>query len=226
MKNRFMSLLLCLAIVFPLTACGSGITQEQYDQLVSEKEDVEKQLEQAQKDLQALQGEYDDYKEKMKPFEEMTAAQAEAEKAKAEQEKAQIEEEEAAKKAAEEEEAARIAEEERLAREEEEAKGYETGITYDELARTPDDFKGKKVKFDGKVVQVMEGDGKVQIRLAVDDDYDTILYCEYNSNIVSSRVLEDDEITIYGISAGLLTYQSTMGGNITIPAVLVEKIDQ
>ena len=226
MKNRFMSLLLCLAIVFPLTACGSGITQEQYDQLVSEKEDVEKQLEQAQKDLQALQGEYDEYKEKMKPFEEMTAAQAEAEKAKAEQEKAQIEEEEAAKKAAEEEEAARIAEEERLAREEEEAKGYETGITYDELARTPDDFKGKKVKFDGKVVQVMEGDGKVQIRLAVDDDYDTILYCEYNSDIVSSIVLEDDEITIYGVSAGLLTYQSTMGGNITIPAVLVEKIDQ
>ena len=226
MKKRHMALLFCLIIVLSLTACGGGITQEQYDQLVSEKEDVEKQLEQAQKDLQALQGEYDEYKEKMKPFEEMTAAQAEAEKAKAEQEKAQIEEEEAAKKAAEEEEAARIAEEERLAREEEEAKGYETGITYDELARTPDDFKGKKVKFDGKVVQVMEGDGKVQIRLAVDDDYDTILYCEYNSNIVSSRVLEDDEITIYGISAGLLTYQSTMGGNITIPAVLVEKIDQ
>ena len=226
MKKGFVALLLCLSIVLPLTACGSGITQEQYDQLVSEKEDVEKQLEQAQKDLQALQGEYDEYKEKMKPFEEMTAAQAEAEKAKAEQEKAQIEEEEAAKKAAEEEEAARIAEEERLAREEEEAKGYETGITYDELARTPDDFKGKKVKFDGKVVQVMEGDGKVQIRLAVDDDYDTILYCEYNSDIVSSRVLEDDEITIYGVSAGLLTYQSTMGGNITIPAVLVEKIDQ
>ena len=226
MNKRLLVLLLCVLTLFSITACGSGITQEQYDQLASEKEELEKQLEQVQKDLQALQGEYDAYKEKMKPFEEMTAAQAEAEKAKAEQEKAQIEEEEAAKKAAEEEEAARIAEEERLAREEEEAKGYETGLTYDELARTPDDYLGKKVKFYGKVVQVMEGDGKVQIRLAVDDDYDTILYCEYQSDIVSSRVLEDDEITIYGISAGLLTYQSTMGGNITIPAVLVEKIDQ
>lgn len=39
----------------------------------------------------------------------------------------------------------------------EEAQGYETGITYDQLARTPDDFKGKKVKFTGKVVQVIEG---------------------------------------------------------------------
>ncbi len=226
MRKRIMVVLLCALTVFSMTACGGGITQEQYDQVVSEKEEAEKQLEEAQKNLQALQGEYDAYKEKMKPFEEMTEAQAEAEKAKAEQEKRQIEEEEAARKAEEEEEAARIAEEERLAREEEEAKGYETGISYDELARTPDDFKGKKVKFYGKVVQVMEGDGKVQIRLAVDDDYDTILYCEYSSDIVSSRVLEDDEITIYGVSAGLLTYQSTMGGNITIPAVLVEKIDQ
>lgn len=226
MKKRLMALLLCASTVFAITACGSGITQEQYDQIVSEKEDAEKKLDQTQKELTALQGEYDEYKEKMKPFEEMTTAQAEAEKAKAEQEKARIEEEEAAKKKAEEEEAARKAEEERLAKEEEEAKGYETGITYDELARTPDDYKGKKVKFYGKVIQVMEGDGSVQIRLAVDDDYDTVLYCEYSSDIVSSRVLEDDEITIYGISAGLLTYESTMGGNITIPAVLVEKIDQ
>ena len=29
----------------------------------------------------------------------------------------------------------------------EEARGYETGITYDQLARTPDDFKGKKLNF-------------------------------------------------------------------------------
>ena len=40
----------------------------------------------------------------------------------------------------------------------------------------------------------MEGDGTVQIRLAVDDDYNTVLYCEYQSDIVSSRVLEDDHI--------------------------------
>lgn len=108
----------------------------------------------------------------------------------------------------------------------EEAKGYETGITYDQLARTPDDYKGSKVKFSGKVVQVIEGDGKVQLRLAVNNSYDNILFLEYDSSLVKSRVLEDDQITIYGISAGTITYQSTMGGNITIPAVLVQKIDQ
>lgn len=108
----------------------------------------------------------------------------------------------------------------------EEARGYETGITYDQLARTPDDFKGKKVKFYGKVVQVIEGSGSVQIRLAVEDNYDTILLGEYSSSTVSSRVLEDDYITIYGTSVGTISYKSTMGGTITIPGVYIDKIDQ
>lgn len=109
----------------------------------------------------------------------------------------------------------------------EEAKGYETGITYDQLARTPDDYYGKKVKFSGKVVQVIEGSGDdVQIRLAVNDDYDTILFGQYSSDIVSSRVLEDDYITIYGMSVGTISYESTMGGTITIPGVYIDKIEQ
>ena len=220
MRRKLFVIMVCIMCVFSMSACGSGITQEQYDQLESEKKAVEDEKKKVDGEL------YDEYKESMKPFEEMTAAQAEAEKAKAEQEKARIEEEEAAKKAAEEEEAARLAEEEKAAREAEEAKGYETGITYEDLARTPDDFKGKKVKFKGKVLQVLEGDDSVQIRLAVNDDYDTVLFGEYESTIVSSRVLEDDEITIYGTSYGLISYDSTMGGKITIPAVSIDKIDQ
>ena len=44
------------------------------------------------------------------------------------------------------------------------------------------------------------------IRFAVNDDYDTILYGGYDPTIVSSRVLEDDEITIYGTSVGLFSF--------------------
>ncbi|WP_225046871.1 hypothetical protein [Lacticaseibacillus kribbianus] len=107
-----------------------------------------------------------------------------------------------------------------------EARGYETGITYSQLARTPDSYEGKKVKFSGTVAQILEGDETVQARIAVNGDYDTMLYAEWPSSAVTSRVLEDDTITIYGVSTGLLTYESTMGGNITIPSVLVAKIDQ
>lgn len=117
-------------------------------------------------------------------------------------------------------------EKERKKAEEKEKQGYDTDITYDELARTPDDFEAEKVKFHGKVVQVMEGDTTVQLRFAVDDNYDQMLYVEYDDEMIDSRVLEDDMITIMGVSQGIITYESTMGGNITIPAILVDKIEQ
>ncbi|EQH94907.1 putative variant TcdC [Clostridioides difficile DA00310] len=121
-------------------------------------------------------------------------------------------------------EEAKKAEEQRK-KEEEEKKGYDTGITYDKLARTPDDYKYKKVKFEGKVIQVIEDGDEVQIRLAVSGNYDKVVLCSYKKSITPSRVLEDDYITIRGISAGTITYESTMGGNITIPGIAVEKIN-
>ena len=127
----------------------------------------------------------------------------------------------AEKKAAAEREAA-----EKKAAAQREAQAYETGITYSQLARTPEPYEGKKVKFYGRVVQVLESDGDVAIRLAVNGDYNAMLYCEYDSSIVSSRILEDDYITIFGTSAGLYSYESTMGSTITIPGVWVSKIAQ
>ncbi|WP_294405607.1 hypothetical protein [uncultured Clostridium sp.] len=106
----------------------------------------------------------------------------------------------------------------------EEAVAYDTGITYEQLARTPDDYKDKKVKFTGRVVQVMEGDKETDLRIAVGDNYDTILFVGYNPNITSTRILENDYVTIKGKSVGIYTYQSTMGGQISIPGVWVDNI--
>ncbi|GIX57766.1 hypothetical protein BPADB04_27960 [Bacillus paranthracis] len=151
-------------------------------------------------------------KKELTAEEKAAAEQAAAEKA-------------AAEKAAAEQAAAEKAAAEKAAKEEEERIGYETGITYDQLARTPDDFKGKKAKFTGKVLQVMEGQGETQLRVAVNGDYDKVLYVAYKSDILNSRVLEKDNVTVKGKSAGIFTYKSTMGGEISIPAMLVEKID-
>lgn len=109
---------------------------------------------------------------------------------------------------------------------EEKARGYETGITYDQLARTPDDYNGKKCKFSGKVLQVMESDNIVGIRLAVNSNYNTVLYCMFSQSIISSRILEDDIITVYGTSSGIYTYESTMRASISIPSMIVDKVDQ
>jgi FtsZ-interacting cell division protein ZipA len=171
--------------------------------------------------------------EKIAEAEKKEAAKKAEEKAKADAKKAEEEKKAAAAKKEAEKVAAEKAAKEAAAEaeakkkaEEEERIGYDTGITYNQLARTPDDFEFKKVKFRGKVIQVIEGDGETQIRLAVNDNYDTILYAAYESDIVKSRILDDDMITIMGISGGLLSYESTNGGTITIPMVYVDKIDQ
>ncbi|PFK30603.1 hypothetical protein COJ18_27680 [Bacillus cereus] len=161
-------------------------------------------------------------KKELTAEEKAAAEQAAAEKAAAEKAAA---EKAAAEKAAAEQAAAEKAAAEKAAKEEEERIGYETGITYDQLARTPDEFKGKKAQFTGKVLQVMEGQGETQLRVAVNGNYDKVLYVAYKSDILNSRVLEKDNITVKGKSAGIFTYKSTMGGEISIPAMLVEKID-
>ena len=190
---------------------NSTCTDSNHTESVAKVSELQTEVENKSKEIETLNAKI----ESAKPWFDMKAEEQKA----IEEENARLKAEEEAKKKAEEEEAKRLAEEE-------EKKGYDTGITYNQIARTPDDYKGKKIKFKGKVVQVMEGDGEVQIRLAVGGDYDKIIYGVYDSSIVSSRVLEDDNITIMGLSAGLLTYQSTMGGEITIPSMLIEKIDQ
>ncbi|WP_338470919.1 toxin regulator [Niallia sp. XMNu-256] len=217
------------AFIALMIGAASGPSQEQLDKANDKIDTLKVELSNETKTVTSLETQNKDLQAKVDeaaPWFEMKdeeRKQAEAEAKAAEEQRLAKEKEkkeaEAAAKAAEEAEKQRLAEEEAK-------KGYDTGITYDQLARTPDDFIGKKVKFRGKVVQVIEGGTETQVRIAVNDDYDTILYAGFDKSIVSSRVLEDDKITIMGLSSGLITYDSTMGGKISIPGVLVEKIEQ
>ena len=134
----------------------------------------------------------------------------------------------------------RKAEEERLQKEKEEKErkeqeekekkekqGYNTGITYSQLARTPGEYEGEKVKFSGKVLQFSEGWASDVVRLAVDGNYDNVLYLIVPKSITEDeRILEDDYITIYGVSEGIETYTTVMGASMSIPSVSVDKVDR
>lgn len=102
---------------------------------------------------------------------------------------------------------------------------YKTGITFDNISRNQKDYEGKLVYFTGEVVQLMEGDDENQIRLAVDGDYDKMILIGYDPEITTSRILEDDNIEIYGMSVGIFQYESVLGQTISIPAVYVDKIN-
>ena len=233
-KKRIIIVSLVLAY---LLGIGShmlvGVKRSVYKSLLSDTANMTNQLKQANTKCENIQKEYDDYKAKMQPYESI---QLEDAKNKTEKESRELAEKKAAEeKAAAEAKAKKEAEEkaaaEKKAAEEqaaaeakaaEEARGYETGITFDNLARTPDAYKGKKVKFSGKVIQVIEGTTETQLRLAISGDYNKVIFCRVpKAKTSATRILEDDYIHIMGVSNGLISYESTMGGTITIPDVSV-----
>lgn len=104
-------------------------------------------------------------------------------------------------------------------------KDYSSSITFDQIARTPDAYEGKLLALTGKVLQVIEGDEDNNLRVAVNGDYDDVVYVVYDQDIMAgTRILEDDKVTIYGESENTTTYQSTLGGNITVPLIYADKI--
>lgn len=205
---------------------SNGKLTDQINELKSTNEESAKKI----KELEAKVKEAEPFfalKETERKEEEAKLKKKEEEaKAKEEEKKAAEKAKKEAEAKAKEEEEAKAAAKAKAEAEEQERIGYDTGITYDQLARTPDDYIFEKVKFRGKVIQVMEGDGITQIRLAVNDNYDTVLYGEFDVSILDSRILEDDTITVRGLSTGLLTYESTMGGSISIPGISIEQIEQ
>lgn len=101
---------------------------------------------------------------------------------------------------------------------------FKPDVSYDEIARHPNDYDGELLTYSGEVAQVIEGDGTTELRIAVDGDYDSIIYGIYDNRILDSRLLEDDKIQFYGESCGIVSYQSTLGAAISIPSMLIYKI--
>lgn len=102
-------------------------------------------------------------------------------------------------------------------------KEYES-IPYSELARNPDAYKGKKIEISGRVLQVSEGSSENQLRVATSGNYDDVVMVGYNPKLVSSRVLEDDRVTVYGTYVGIYSYTSVMGATISVPGVSAKSI--
>ena len=129
------------------------------------------------------------------------------------QEKAQKEAEEEAKRQAEEE-----------AKRQAESQKYETGLTWEQIAR--EGRVGELGKFEGKIVQVMSGSGFTQYRVAINGDYDTIMLIEVLDGISSEVLLEDDYVYFKGMSMGQYTYTTVLGSEMTIPSFIVDEINR
>ena len=95
-----------------------------------------------------------------------------------------------------------------------------TKVSYKELFRNSDKYLLDAVYFKGEVIQVLDdGAGSYTLRVNVTKgEYgwweDTVLLI-YEGD----RVLVDDIVEFVGISSGPYTYESVLGGDITIPAI-------
>lgn len=71
----------------------------------------------------------------------------------------------------------------------------------------------------------MEDTSENILRVAIDGDSNKVVLVSYEPSIMASRILEGDNITFYGTYFGIVTYESTMGAQISVPYVQAEIID-
>lgn len=97
-------------------------------------------------------------------------------------------------------------------------------ISYEDFARNPDNYDDRKVKFSGKVLQVVEINDLVCLRVQVTGNINDVVFVQYAS-MGGARILEDDQIVFYGYAAGLYSYESVLGAKITLPKVMAMYVD-
>jgi hypothetical protein len=135
-----------------------------------------------------------------------------------EESKQRVIDEENARKAAEEE--AKRQEEE--AKKEAEAHKYETGLTWEDIAR--EGKIGTLGQFEGKILQVINSSYGTSYRIAINGDYNTVMYVEDTLGKATETLLEDDYVYFKGMSMGTTSYTTVLGAKVTIPSFMVDEI--
>lgn len=93
-----------------------------------------------------------------------------------------------------------------------------------DVERNPKDFIGKPYKFEGKVIQVLEENIYNNYRIAIDDEYSSVVLVEIvDVSDNENRILEDDYVTVYSQFEDLTSYETITGSEITLPKFFSDK---
>ena len=91
-------------------------------------------------------------------------------------------------------------------------------IGYENLHRYNEDHIGKIVFFSGEVIQVRHISSDSYV-LRVDVNPERFETSALYVNYVGPRILEDDNVTIYGEVVGIKDYKSISGAQVSIPEI-------
>ena len=94
-------------------------------------------------------------------------------------------------------------------------------VSYENLFRNNEEWKGRRVYYRGKIIQVIEGSGnEFQLRANVtkgEFSWDDTVFLRYSGE----RLLEDDVIEFVGRVNGLIKYEAIFGNEVTIPDITI-----
>lgn len=100
------------------------------------------------------------------------------------------------------------------------------GPPYNVLSKNPDNYKGMRCQYKGKVAQAMESMGMTTLRVDITHKgygiWDDTIYVTLGG---STPAVEDSIVVVYGTIAGSYTYESIAGWNITLPWVIAKYVD-
>lgn len=97
-------------------------------------------------------------------------------------------------------------------------------ITYEDLKRKPDYYIGNRVKFSGKIMQVVEAkhtyDGRTCGEYLISSNSD-IIYANvyFDTTDIDYELIDDDKVNIYGVYMGELTYTTVKNIKKTVPRI-------
>jgi peptidoglycan hydrolase-like protein with peptidoglycan-binding domain len=95
-------------------------------------------------------------------------------------------------------------------------------FNFNTAARTPEEYKGTKVKIVGRVLQVLgDRNSGFEMRVATKGRYDNVIYIATKGGH-PENILEGDKLTFYCVMKGDYTYESIMSQSITLPLALAD----
>jgi hypothetical protein len=96
-------------------------------------------------------------------------------------------------------------------------------VSYDALLNDPQQYMNENVKVRGKIVYVWEDEDYCEYLLNTDEnDEDKVVYISYYRRSEDERHIQEGELlTVYGMSDGLYSYETTEGTIATAPDMMM-----
>lgn len=101
---------------------------------------------------------------------------------------------------------------------------YKT-VPFDELSADPGAFIGEKLLFTGAVQEITEEGSTNTLQLLVDDKTDQVVIVKYKPSIIDNRIMEKDDIRVYGICEGSTTYETVVSSSNAAPLIQADQIE-